>query len=87
MQLLEVDRRAEYRTAGVVRTPLLTTEAAARFGARLLHILREFGQSRDKIVGGTPGEFGVRLEDCFHMTEAGPRYFSQPPRSIDAPFG
>jgi len=34
-----------------------------------------------------PGEFGVRLEDCFHMTEAGPRYFSQPPRSIDAPFG
>jgi len=32
-----------------------------------------------------PGKFGVRLEDCFHMTEAGPRWFSQPPRSIDAP--
>ena len=34
-----------------------------------------------------PGKFGVRLEDCFHMTESGPRYFSEPPRSIDAPMG
>jgi Xaa-Pro dipeptidase len=34
-----------------------------------------------------PGKFGVRIEDCFHMTEAGPKYFSQPPTSIDAPFG
>ncbi len=32
-----------------------------------------------------PGRFGVRLEDCFHMTEDGPRWFSEPPRSIDAP--
>ena len=32
-----------------------------------------------------PGKFGIRLEDCFHMTPAGPRYFSQPPRSIDQP--
>lgn len=32
-----------------------------------------------------PGKFGVRLEDCFHMTNAGPRWFSQPPRSLDAP--
>ena len=32
-----------------------------------------------------PGKFGVRLEDCFHMTAAGPRFFSQPPRSIDEP--
>ena len=30
-----------------------------------------------------PGEFGVRLEDCFHMTEAGPVWFSQPSTSID----
>ncbi|MFA5965430.1 MAG: Xaa-Pro peptidase family protein [Sphingomonas sp.] len=34
-----------------------------------------------------PGKFGVRLEDCFHMTEAGPRWFSKPPTSLDAPFG
>ncbi len=34
-----------------------------------------------------PGNFGVRLEDCFHMTEAGPKWFSEPPRSIDAPMG
>lgn len=34
-----------------------------------------------------PGEFGVRLEDCFHMTEAGPRWFSVPPTSLDAPLG
>lgn len=34
-----------------------------------------------------PGTFGVRLEDCFHMTAEGPRWFSTPPRSIDQPFG
>lgn len=33
-----------------------------------------------------PGKFGVRLEDCFHMTEAGPKWFSEPPTSIDRPF-
>lgn len=32
-----------------------------------------------------PGKFGVRLEDCFHMTDAGPKWFSEPPKSIDAP--
>ena len=34
-----------------------------------------------------PGKFGVRLEDCWHMTEAGPKFFSEPPPSIDRPFG
>jgi Xaa-Pro dipeptidase len=33
-----------------------------------------------------PGQFGIRLEDCFYMTEAGPRWFSTPPPSIDRPF-
>lgn len=33
-----------------------------------------------------PGRFGVRLEDCFHMTPAGPQWFSKPPPSIDQPF-
>ena len=32
-----------------------------------------------------PGKFGIRLEDCFHMTSGGPKYFSQPPASIDQP--
>jgi len=32
-----------------------------------------------------PGKFGVRLEDCFHMTPAGPKFFSEPPASIDTP--
>ncbi len=32
-----------------------------------------------------PGEFGVRLEDCFHMTEAGPVWFSKPSASIERP--
>ena len=32
-----------------------------------------------------PGKFGIRLEDCFHMTAAGPRWFSVPPKSIDQP--
>jgi len=34
-----------------------------------------------------PGKFGVRLEDCWHMTKAGPKFFTQPPPSIDRPFG
>ena len=34
-----------------------------------------------------PGEFGIRLEDCFHMTDGGPEWFSEPPPSIDRPFG
>ena len=34
-----------------------------------------------------PGKFGVRIEDCWHMTEAGPRFFTEPPPSIDRPFG
>ena len=34
-----------------------------------------------------PGKFGVRLEDCWYMTANGPRFFSQPPPSIDRPFG
>ena len=34
-----------------------------------------------------PGEFGIRLEDCFTMTESGPRWFTTPPNSIDDPAG
>ena len=34
-----------------------------------------------------PGKFGIRLEDCFHMTAAGPKWFTVPPPSIDNPFG
>ena len=32
-----------------------------------------------------PGKFGVRLEDCFYMTDAGPKWFSTPPASIERP--
>jgi len=32
-----------------------------------------------------PGEFGVRLEDCWHMTEAGPKLFTELARSIEDP--
>jgi Xaa-Pro aminopeptidase len=32
-----------------------------------------------------PGKFGVRIEDCFHMTETGPKWFSEPQRSIEYP--
>ena len=34
-----------------------------------------------------PGKFGIRIEDCFFMTEQGPRFFTQPPSSLDKPFG
>ncbi|ABL98896.1 Xaa-Pro peptidase family protein [Shewanella amazonensis] len=34
-----------------------------------------------------PGEFGVRLEDHFYMTESGPKWFTLPSHSIDNPFG
>lgn len=33
-----------------------------------------------------PGAFGVRLEDHFYMTEHGPRWFTQPQRSLTEPF-
>jgi Xaa-Pro dipeptidase len=32
-----------------------------------------------------PGKFGVRIEDCFHMTESGPVWFSKPQVSIEYP--
>jgi Xaa-Pro dipeptidase len=32
-----------------------------------------------------PGKFGIRLEDCFHITEGGPRWLTTPPPSIDRP--
>lgn len=32
-----------------------------------------------------PGEFGIRLEDCWHMTEQGPKLFSPLARSIEDP--
>ena len=34
-----------------------------------------------------PGEFGIRLEDHFYMTLAGPRWLTEPSMSIDSPFG
>lgn len=34
-----------------------------------------------------PGEFGIRHEDHFYMTPAGPRWFTQPAYSADDPFG
>ncbi len=34
-----------------------------------------------------PGEFGVRLEDCLYMTDKGPRYFTEPPASLEEPLG
>jgi len=33
------------------------------------------------------GEFGVRLEDIIYMAEDGARWFTQPCRSVDDPFG
>ena len=34
-----------------------------------------------------PGEFGIRIEDCFYLTESGPKWFSAPPVSFDNPIG
>ena len=34
-----------------------------------------------------PGEFGIRLEDHFYMTAEGPRWFTEPSKSIEDPFG
>ncbi|MET3928822.1 Xaa-Pro dipeptidase [Lysobacter sp. OAE881] len=32
-----------------------------------------------------PGEFGIRMEDCWYMTESGPKLFTQLAKSIDDP--
>lgn len=34
-----------------------------------------------------PGEFGIRLEDCVHMTNDGPKWFSKTSKSLAEPFG
>lgn len=34
-----------------------------------------------------PGRFGIRLEDHFYMTAAGPVWFTEPSYSLDDPFG
>ncbi|MGO4408890.1 MULTISPECIES: M24 family metallopeptidase [unclassified Brevundimonas] len=34
-----------------------------------------------------PGQFGVRLEDHFYMTDSGPAWFTAPSHSLDDPFG
>lgn len=34
-----------------------------------------------------PGGFGIRLEDHFHMTAEGPKWFTSPQFSLDDPFG
>ncbi len=34
-----------------------------------------------------PGEFGIRHEDHLYMTDNGPKWFTEPMPSIDAPFG
>lgn len=34
-----------------------------------------------------PGKYGVRLEDCIYITDDGPKWFSEPPASIDKPMG
>lgn len=33
-----------------------------------------------------PDKFGIRLEDHFYLTDAGPQWFTQPSESIDDPF-
>lgn len=33
------------------------------------------------------GQFGIRLEDHFYMTDAGPVWFTEPSHSLDDPFG
>jgi Xaa-Pro dipeptidase len=41
----------------------------------------------DEPMIAIPGEFGIRLEDCLYMTEAGPRFFSEQSPAVDRPFG
>ena len=33
-----------------------------------------------------PGKFGIRFEDCFHITPSGAKFFTVPPPSIDQPW-
>ncbi len=41
----------------------------------------------DEPMIAIPGEFGIRLEDCLHIAEDGPHFFSKPSKSIEEPFG
>jgi Xaa-Pro dipeptidase len=33
----------------------------------------------------TPGEFGIRLEDCWYMTASGPKLFTPLAKSLEQP--
>jgi len=39
----------------------------------------------DEPMIAIPGEFGVRLEDCLHITEQGPRFFTPQSESLEHP--
>ena len=42
--------------------------------------------SHDEPTIAIDGEFGIRLEDCLHITEKGPEFFTRPGESIEKPF-
>jgi hypothetical protein len=70
------------------------TDAASRHGstarrgglvARVLH-RDPLASVRENYRGDCiPGEFGIRLEDCWHMTAAGPKLFTPLARSLEQP--
>jgi len=62
-------------------------------GHECIHLVR--GNKRPMEVGMCfsnepmivlPEEFGIRLEDCFYITEEGSKYFTGPSPAIDQPF-
>ena len=75
----------------------ITTANVATLKLKWVFPIQYFGLETTPLAAGMcfsnepglylPGKFGIRLEDCFHMTAAGPRWFSTPPPSLDDPFG
>mgnify|MGYP006196029487 CR=1 FL=1 len=63
------------------------------YNAEMIEQIARYPRVRDRalFVGDAddvvPDRFGIRLEDHFHMTESGPRWFTEPQVAIDAPFG
>jgi hypothetical protein len=64
------------------RDALALTAAGASFALGARAVAASFSDEPGLYI---PGAFGIRLEDCWYMTEAGPRTFTPLARSLDEP--
>jgi hypothetical protein len=76
-----------------LETPFIEKLRDISLSASSIESEAEFGHApkgmsfSDEPTIAIPGEFGIRLEDCFYVTEDGAKMFTPQSPSIDQPFG